>query len=84
MKAGLKAAYELCEGGGDWERKNRLKVGCLLVIINRGPAPHTTLERLASSATKGRASEPGRSELQHLTTGAALYHSCSAFTCKVH
>ncbi len=26
VKAGLKAAYELCEGGGDWERKNRLKV----------------------------------------------------------
>lgn len=26
MKAGLKHAKELCEGGGDWERKNRLKV----------------------------------------------------------
>ncbi len=26
VKAGLKAAGELCENGGDWERKNRLKV----------------------------------------------------------
>ncbi|KAK9906744.1 hypothetical protein WJX75_007249 [Coccomyxa subellipsoidea] len=26
VKAGLKAAAELCENGGDWERKNRLKV----------------------------------------------------------
>lgn len=26
VKAGLKHAKELCEGGGDWERKNRLKV----------------------------------------------------------
>ena len=27
VKAGLKKAKELCEEGGDWERKNRLKVG---------------------------------------------------------
>lgn len=26
VKAGLKSAAELCENGGDWERKNRLKV----------------------------------------------------------
>ena len=26
VKAGLKAAEELCASGGDWERKNRLKV----------------------------------------------------------
>ena len=26
VKAGLKAANELCASGGDWERKNRLKV----------------------------------------------------------
>ena len=26
MKLGLKHAEELCAGGGDWERKNRLRV----------------------------------------------------------
>ena len=26
VKASLKSAAELCENGGDWERKNRLKV----------------------------------------------------------
>ena len=53
MKAGLKAAYELCEAGGDWERKNRLKVlsewprlSCSAVL---GPAcslMSTTLRRV--------------------------------------
>ena len=30
VKAGLARATALCEGGGDWERKNRLKVSAAL------------------------------------------------------
>lgn len=29
VKALLTSAQQLCEDGGDWERKNRLKVGCM-------------------------------------------------------